>query len=106
LTPAAGNVLLAATDWHAGWEGYGNSFWRPRFAQAERGKLAGIEFRVPETPLRLEVATTAAIIWIPHIGFARALGNGLKYPDAFRHTHLTPMGGICSRRRPNSGPPI
>jgi hypothetical protein len=31
----------------------------------------------------------AAIIWIAHIGFDRALGYGLKYPDAFRHTHLS-----------------
>lgn len=29
-----------------------------------------------------------AAIWLAHIGFDRALGYGLKYPDAFRHTHL------------------
>jgi hypothetical protein len=29
-----------------------------------------------------------AAIWLAHIGFDRALGFGLKYPDAFRHTHL------------------
>jgi hypothetical protein len=37
-----------------------------------------------------EVAKIAAIIWIAHIGFDRALGYGLKYPDAFKHTHLSP----------------
>ena len=29
-----------------------------------------------------------AAIWLAHIGFDRALGFGLKYPSAFRHTHL------------------
>lgn len=29
-----------------------------------------------------------AAIWLAHIGFDRALGFGLKYPDAFKHTHL------------------
>jgi hypothetical protein len=29
-----------------------------------------------------------ALIWIAHIGFDRAIGYGLKYPSAFKHTHL------------------
>lgn len=29
-----------------------------------------------------------AAIWLAHIGLDRALGFGLKYPTAFRHTHL------------------
>jgi hypothetical protein len=29
-----------------------------------------------------------ALIWLAHVGFDRALGFGLKYPDAFGHTHL------------------
>lgn len=29
-----------------------------------------------------------ALIWVAHIGFDRAVGYGLKYPDAFKHTHL------------------
>jgi hypothetical protein len=29
-----------------------------------------------------------ALIWLAHIGLDRALGYGLKYPTAFRHTHL------------------
>jgi hypothetical protein len=39
--------------------------------------------------LKNELALMAAIIWVAHIGFDRALGYGLKYPDAFRHTHLS-----------------
>ena len=28
------------------------------------------------------------LVWTAHIGFDRALGHGLKYPSAFRDTHL------------------
>jgi hypothetical protein len=28
------------------------------------------------------------LIWIAHIGMDRAIGYGLKYPDAFKDTHL------------------
>ena len=37
-----------------------------------------------ETGLSLQVA----LIWGAHIGIDRMLGYGLKYPTAFRHTHL------------------
>lgn len=30
-----------------------------------------------------------SLIWCAHIGIDRLLGYGLKYPDAFKHTHLT-----------------
>lgn len=33
-----------------------------------------------------------AFIWLAHIGLDRALGYGLKYPDAFTHTHLGTIG--------------
>ncbi len=33
-----------------------------------------------------------AIIWLAHIGFDRALAFGLKYPTAFKDTHLQRMG--------------
>ncbi len=36
-----------------------------------------------------------AFIWLAHIGMDRAVGYGLKYPDAFHHTHL---GGKGSAR--------
>lgn len=29
-----------------------------------------------------------ALIWIAHIGFDRVLGYGLKYPTAFKDTHM------------------
>jgi hypothetical protein len=29
-----------------------------------------------------------ALIWMAHIGLDRLFGYGLKYPDAFKHTHL------------------
>ncbi len=33
-----------------------------------------------------------AFIWGAHVGFDRALGYGLKYPAAFRDTHLGRIG--------------
>jgi uncharacterized protein DUF4260 len=30
-----------------------------------------------------------AMVWLAHIGFDRMLGLGLKYPDRFKHTHLS-----------------
>ena len=32
------------------------------------------------------------LVWTAHIGFDRVLGFGLKYPDAFAHTHLGSIG--------------
>jgi hypothetical protein len=34
-----------------------------------------------------------ALIWTAHIGFDRLLGYGLKYPTAFRDTHLGQLPG-------------
>jgi hypothetical protein len=33
-------------------------------------------------------ATQVALIWLTHIGVDRLVGYGLKYPTAFRDTHL------------------
>ncbi|CAN5859853.1 DUF4260 domain-containing protein [soil metagenome] len=33
-----------------------------------------------------------ALIWVAHIGMDRMLGYGLKYPTAFRDTHLGLIG--------------
>jgi hypothetical protein len=33
-------------------------------------------------------AAPVALIWLAHIGMDRMIGYGLKYPDAFKHTHL------------------
>jgi len=30
----------------------------------------------------------ACVIWVEHLGFDRLLGYGLKYPTAFKDTHL------------------
>jgi Domain of unknown function (DUF4260) len=35
-----------------------------------------------------DVAVQLALIWLTHIGVDRALGYGLKYPTAFKDTHL------------------
>jgi hypothetical protein len=35
-----------------------------------------------------ETATRIALIWLAHIGADRLLGYGLKYPTAFKDTHL------------------
>ena len=39
-------------------------------------------------PLVLSIA----MIWLAHIGFDRALGDGLKYADGFGFTHLGRIG--------------
>jgi hypothetical protein len=35
-----------------------------------------------------DTATAAGLIWLAHVGFDRALGYGLKYPEGFWRTHL------------------
>jgi hypothetical protein len=35
-----------------------------------------------------ELATQLALIWLAHIGLDRMLGYGLKYPTAFKDTHM------------------
>lgn len=34
------------------------------------------------------IVRVVPIVWLAHIGFDRLLGYGLKYPSAFRDTHL------------------
>ena len=47
------------------------------------GLLLGIFLLTPEVEfLRI------AVVWTAHIGMDRMLGYGLKYPTAFKHTHL------------------
>jgi hypothetical protein len=36
----------------------------------------------------VDLAVQVALIWLAHIGVDRAIGYGLKYPTAFRDTHL------------------
>ena len=33
-----------------------------------------------------------ALVWMAHVGFDRMTGMGLKYPTAFRDTHLGRIG--------------
>ncbi len=40
------------------------------------------------SPLAAQIAAT----WIAHIGMDRTLGFGLKYPEAFKPTHLQAVG--------------
>jgi hypothetical protein len=42
------------------------------------------------------LAVALAVIWLAHIGFDRALGYGLKYPDGFGFTHLGRIGRAAS----------
>jgi hypothetical protein len=35
------------------------------------------------------VTAALGLIWLAHVGFDRMAGYGLKYGDAFRHTHLS-----------------
>jgi hypothetical protein len=46
--------------------------------------LLGLVAWVAQMPLLFFVF----VIWIAHIGFDRLLGYGLKYPTAFKDTHL------------------
>jgi hypothetical protein len=39
----------------------------------------------------------AGLIWCAHIGFDRALGYGLKYPEGFGFTHLGPIGRFAAK---------
>ena len=35
------------------------------------------------------MALALGLIWLAHVGFDRMLGYGLKYGNAFKHTHLS-----------------
>lgn len=49
--------------------------------------LAGLAVAYPSPSL-----LPAALIWLAHVGFDRALGYGLKKASGFRDTHLGPIG--------------
>lgn len=46
----------------------------------------------PSLPVASTVAGVLACAWAFHVGVDRALGYGLKMPDAFRNTHLGRIG--------------
>ncbi|HET7038923.1 MAG TPA: DUF4260 domain-containing protein [Gemmatimonadales bacterium] len=45
--------------------------------------------------LELGRPATLLLVWTAHIGFDRMLGLGLKYPTAFRDTHLSGRRGLA-----------
>ena len=45
---------------------------------------------------QIPMALGAALIWIAHIGFDRALGYGLKRPTRFGDTHLGTLGRVSA----------
>lgn len=47
--------------------------------------------------LPLSWLLAVGLIWCVHIGFDRALGYGLKYPEGFGFTHLGMVGRQASR---------
>lgn len=44
--------------------------------------------------LSIDLVTIGGIIWATHIGLDRAIGYGLKFPDAFDHTDLSSVEPI------------
>jgi hypothetical protein len=39
--------------------------------------------------INFDLGLQLAFIWLAHIGMDRLFGYGLKYPNGFKHTHLT-----------------
>lgn len=50
--------------------------------------LFALGFALTAYLLHWPLATALALIWLAHIGMDRTAGYGLKYGDAFKHTHL------------------
>lgn len=46
--------------------------------------LVALGLALPWTP-----GVLVGLVWLSHLGLDRTLGYGLKYPDAFGHTHLS-----------------
>jgi hypothetical protein len=61
--------------------------------------LGGLALLVnPSVPAATRWLALVALAWAFHVGVDRALGYGLKLPDAFTHTHLGRIG------RPDAAP--
>jgi len=52
---------------------------------------------VAGTVIGSPILLSTGFIWFAHIGMDRAAGYGLKYRDAFGHTHLGMVGKMASR---------
>ena len=61
--------------------------------------LAGVAALVTQSssPAVSTTAGVLACVWAFHVGVDRALGYGLKMPDAFTHTHLGWIGNDRAR---------
>jgi len=101
------SVLVAAClAYHAGgfaWGKFGALFLAPDLAMmgyALGPKIGAVTYNAAHTyvavgvlwllghALGLSHVLPICLIWLAHIGFDRVLGYGLKYPDAFKDTHL------------------
>jgi len=101
------SVLVAAClAYHAGgfaWWKFGALFLAPDLAMmgyALGPKIGAVTYNAAHTyvavgvlwllghALGLSHVLPICLIWLAHIGFDRVLGYGLKYPDAFKDTHL------------------
>lgn len=108
LLRAEGLVVLCAAVvlfYHLGasWMLFGLLFFAPdlfMIGYLRNARLGALVYNIGHTYCAPAVAigvaslghSTATIavglIWVAHIGFDRLVGYGLKYSDAFHHTHL------------------
>lgn len=99
--------LFAYAQFGAGWGVFAACFLLPDLSFA--GYLAGarvgacaynaahsyvgaLAFLVAAAAFPAQVPFAVGLIWCAHIGFDRALGYGLKYPQGFGYTHLGVIG--------------
>jgi hypothetical protein len=67
--------------------------WGARIYNAIHSYLAPETLALMALFLRNDALLPFALIWINHIGVDRLLGYGLKYPEGFKFTHLSKLGG-------------
>ncbi|WP_185983174.1 DUF4260 domain-containing protein [Aureimonas mangrovi] len=107
---AAATIAYAGTD--AGWWMFAVLFLAPDLSilgyvfGARAGAAvynAGHAYLAPAVLVALGIygpapqVLSVGLVWAAHIGFDRALGYGLKYPEGFPATHLGPLGGTRGR---------
>jgi hypothetical protein len=89
------SVLVAAcwayqADGFAWWK-FGVLFLAPDLAMigyALGTRIGAAAYNAAHTYVGLPSILPICLIWVAHLGFDRLLGYGLKYPDAFKDTHL------------------
>jgi hypothetical protein len=70
-----------------------NPQWGARLYDLVHHKATAIVLFVLGGFLRLPALQAAGLILLAHSSLDRVLGYGLKYEDAFQHTHLGMIGG-------------